>query len=33
MSLVAASQLMLLPDGPVALSRLSFLGADGRCFT
>ena len=33
MSLVAASQLMLSPDGPVALSRLGFLSPDSRCYT
>lgn len=33
MSLVAASQLMLLPDAPVALSQLGFLSPDGRCYT
>ncbi|KAI1124687.1 putative polyketide synthase [Nemania abortiva] len=33
MSLVAASQLMLLPDSAVALSRLQFLSSSSRCYT
>lgn len=33
MSLVAASQLMLLPDSAVALSRLHFLSPTSRCYT
>ena len=33
MSLVAASQLMLMPDAPVSLARLGFLSPDGRCYT
>ncbi|KAI0451648.1 putative polyketide synthase [Xylaria acuta] len=33
MSLVAASQLMLLPDSAVALSRLQFLSPSSRCYT
>ncbi|KAI8627782.1 putative polyketide synthase [Xylariaceae sp. FL1651] len=33
MSLVAASQLMLLPNGAVALSRLQFLSPSSRCYT
>lgn len=33
MSLVAASQIMLRPDGPVCLSRLGFLSPDSRCYT
>ncbi|KAJ8122817.1 hypothetical protein ONZ43_g1083 [Nemania bipapillata] len=33
MSLVAASQLMLLPDSAVSLSRLQFLSPSSRCYT
>ncbi|KAI0415269.1 putative polyketide synthase [Xylaria grammica] len=33
MSLVAASQLMLLPDSAVALSRLQFLSPSSHCYT
>ncbi|TGJ82080.1 hypothetical protein E0Z10_g6692 [Xylaria hypoxylon] len=33
MSLVAASQLMLLPDSSVALSRLQFLSPSSQCYT
>ncbi|KAJ8131128.1 hypothetical protein O1611_g2501 [Lasiodiplodia mahajangana] len=33
MSLVAASQLMLLPDTAVALSRMQFLSPSSRCYT
>jgi len=32
MSIIAASQLSLCPDGPVALSRLGFLSPDSRCY-
>ncbi|KAL9112623.1 MAG: hypothetical protein Q9227_003194 [Pyrenula ochraceoflavens] len=33
MSLVAASQLMIMPDGPIGLSRLQFLSPSSRCYT